>query len=168
MNRKGTGDIGMYYVLCRLVEEGFLAALAPRANTQTIDIFASTKEGLPASIHVKTKNVGNNNWHLTKRHGDLTTPGLFYTLVALEEAGRHTVFVLPSEEMSRVVQDSYTSWITTPPATPLRPKTPNEKPGAMRLIYDPFPPPFGEVPGCPPGWMEEYRERWDLLRNTRL
>ena len=160
------GDIGEYYVLYRLIEEGFVATPAPRATTKAIDILVSTADGLPSTIQVKTKGYTSHGWRLEKRHGDLETPGLYYALVDLG-VEPYVTYVLPAVEMARVVRDSYNAWISTPPTggTGGRSKNPNEKPGARRMIHDPFPPPFGPVPGCPTGWMERYRERWDLLKS---
>jgi hypothetical protein len=158
------GDIGEYYVLYRLVEEGFVATLAPRATTKAIDILVSTADGLPSTVQVKTKRRTSDGWRLAKRHGDLETPGLYYALVDLG-VEPYVTYVLPAVEMARVVRVSYKAWISTPATRGS--KTRNEKPGARRMIHDRFPPPFGdEVPGYAPGWMEErYRERWDLLRS---
>jgi hypothetical protein len=156
------GDLGEYFVLYRLAEEGFIATLAPRSNTRTIDILASTADGLPASVQVKTKGANSDGWRLAKRHGDLETPGLYYALVDSGAEPKIT-YILSAAEMARVVRDSYRAWISTPP-TGGRSKTPHEEPNAQRMVYDPFPPPFGKVPGCPPGWMETHRENWDLLR----
>jgi hypothetical protein len=152
-------------VLYRLVEEGFVATLAPSATTKAIDILVSTADGLPSTVQVKTKGRTSAGWRLAKWHGDLETPGLYYALVDLG-VEPYVTYVLPAVEMARVVRDSYNAWFSTPPI-PGRSKTPNEKPGARRMIYDPFPPrAFGEVPGCPPGWMEErHREDWDLLKS---
>jgi hypothetical protein len=49
------GDIGEYYVLYPLVEEGFVATPAPSATTKAIDILVSTADGLPSTVQVKTK-----------------------------------------------------------------------------------------------------------------
>ena len=141
------GDIGEYYLLYRLVEEGFVATPAPRATTKAIDILVSTTDGLPSTIQVKTKGYTSHGWRLEKRHGDLETPGLYYALVDLG-VEPYVTYVLPAVEMARVVRDSYKAWISIPP-TRGRSKNPNEKPAAKRMIHDPFPPPFGPVPGCP-------------------
>jgi len=63
------GDIGEYYVLYRLVAEGFVATPAPKATTKAIDILVSTIDGLPATVQVKTKGSTSDGWHLEKRHG---------------------------------------------------------------------------------------------------
>jgi hypothetical protein len=164
MGRTGKiGDIGEYYVLYRLVEEGFVATLAPRATTRAIDIRVSTADGLPSTVQVKAKRRTSDGWRLEKRHGDLETLGLYYALVDLG-VEPYVTYLLPAVEMARVVRDSYEAWISTPPTRGR--KNPNEKPGAMRMIYDPFPSTaFGKVPGCPPGWMEPHRENWDLLKS---
>ncbi len=159
-----TGDFGEYYVLYRLVKEGFVATLAPSATTKAIDILVSTADGLPSTVQVKAKRRTLDCWRLAKWHGDLETPGLYYALVDLG-VEPYVTYVLPAVEMARVVRDSYKAWISIPPTT-RRGKTPNEKPGARRMICDPFSPrAFGEVPGCPPRWMEPYREKWDLLKS---
>ncbi len=102
-------------MLYRLVEEGFVATLAPRSTTKAIDILVSTDEGLPSTLQVKAKGPKSPCWRLAKRHGDLETPGLYHALVDLG-VEPYVTYVLPAVEMARVVRDSYKAWISTPPA----------------------------------------------------
>jgi len=166
LSSRQTGDTGEYYVLYQLVQEGFLAALAPKTNTKTIDILCSTIDGLASTIQVKTRKPGSGSWLLQRKHGDNETPTLFYALVWLKDEEPHDVFILPAAEMARVVRDSFHAYLNTPGR---KPKKPDTDPNAQRRIYDPFPVgQYGEVPNCPPGWTGRYRERWDLLREVRV
>jgi hypothetical protein len=66
-----TGDFGEYYVLYRLVKEGFVATLAPSAITKAIDILVSTADGLPSTVQVKAKRSTSDGWRLANGMGIL-------------------------------------------------------------------------------------------------
>lgn len=119
MERRHTGDIGEYYVLYRLVQEGLLASLAPKTNTKT-------------------------------------------------DEEPHDIFILPSQDMARVVRTSYEAHLQIP-GRGGREKQRASDPNAERRIYEKFPPgQYGEMPDYPPNWLESYRERWNVLLESDM
>jgi hypothetical protein len=171
LNNKQTGDVGEHYVLYCLIREGFIANLAPRVNTKTVDVLCSTPEGLASTIQVKTQNTSRSEtWRLSEAHGHTCIPSLFFALVKLREVEPHDVFIVPSRVIVRAVISSSRAYEKIPL---LRGKNKgklpeeNRRPDAERRIFESFPESsYGQVPGCPPGWLEPYRECWDLLRGT--
>lgn len=156
------GKVGEHYVLYKLVREGFNATMAPH-NTEAVDIYASDPGGAAFAVQVKNKS-NSTVWRLNKKSEEIEDARLFYALVDL---GRNLdrdppdVFILPSSEVARVCRVEHKAWLNTP-AKSGKPK----KSGAMRAIADNYPPHrYGEVEGCPTGWMEKYKEGWEALRN---
>lgn len=156
------GRIGEHYVLYKLVREGFYATLAP-SNAKAVDIYASASEGETFAIQVKTK-ADSDMWRLSKTHEQIEDSRLFYALVDLGrsvEKEPPDVFVLPSSEVARVCRVEHLAWLSTPTKTG-KPK----KSLSMRAIAQNYPSHrYGDVEGCPAGWMEKYREGWVALRN---
>ncbi len=156
------GKVGEHYVLYRLVREGFNATMAPH-NTEAVDIYASDSIGAAFAVQVKTRSDAEM-WRLNKKNENIEDPRLFYALVDL---GRNldkeppSVFILPSSEVARVCKVEHQAWLSTPTKS-----GGTKKSGEMRAIWENYPPTrFGEVDGCPDGWMEKYREGWAALRN---
>jgi hypothetical protein len=165
---KYSGSVGEHYVLYRLIREcKDVNAVLATPNTDTVDIHAADKAGKPSAVQVKTK-TNSHKWFLTAKHEHIEDPGLFYAFVDLgwdfcAEKPKNDppdikkppeLFVVPSEVVARAVSLSHIAW--------LRNRN-SRKDGDMRDIYYTYPPRFGEVEGFPARWMEEYRERWDLL-----
>ena len=99
-----------------------------------------------------------------KKHEKIEDPRLFYALVDLGkriDKEPPSVFILPSSEVARICRVEHQAWLNTP-ARSGKPK----KSGLMRAIAENYPPHrYGDVEGCPIGWMESYREGWSSLRN---
>ncbi len=168
------GRVGEHYVLYKLIRErkDINAAMAA-INTDTLDIYAADKAGKPFGVQVKTK-TNRTCWQLGREHEHIEDPGLFYAFVDL---GKHfgwekpkkgpsdikeppEVFIVPSEVVARAVRVSHQAWLNTP-AKSGKPK----KDTRIRVICQTYPPAtFREVEGFPAGWMEQYRENWELLQ----
>jgi len=150
-----TGASGEHYVLYKLHRLGLLAAQAP-PNAYAADILVFSPGMLVGSmVQVKTRTVGRDQgWHMREKHQDLVRPRLFYALVDLEP-DIPVVYVVPSAVVADVLTRSHRTWLGTPGVhgqqhqnTPMR-----------RLLAEfPFP-----VSGAAPGWLDEYRERWEYL-----
>lgn len=169
---KYRGSVGEHYVLYKLIREcKDVNAVLATPNTDTVDIHAADKAGKPFAVQVKTK-ANSHKWFLTAKHEDIEDPGLFYAFVDLgwdfdAEKPKNDppdikcppeVFIVPSEVVARAVHVSHQAWLNAP----RKPGT-SRKDGDRRDIYNTYPPRFDKVKGFPAGWMEEYRERWDLL-----
>jgi len=137
-----------------------------------VDIHAADKAGKPFAVQVKTK-TNSHKWFLTAKHEDIEDPGLFYAFVDLgwdfnAEKPKNNppdikkppdVFIVPSERVAKAVHVSHRAWRSIP-----KKDGTSRKDGDQRDIFYTYPPTrFGEVEGFPARWLEEYRERWDLL-----
>lgn len=159
------GPAGEYFVLYRLNSLGLLASLSPQ-NSPTVDILVlNPDETVIASLQVKTRTRGSDRgWHMHEKHESIVQPRLFYALVDLEdsldtETPEHPVtYVVPGQVVAEVVSLSHRGWLATP-GRGNRPRKDN----VMRRLLPSY---RWDVPGYPDGWLEQYRERWDLLREV--
>ena len=162
LRRSLIGPAGEYFVLYRLNSLGLLASLSPQ-NSPTVDILAfDPDETVVATLQVKTRTKGSDRgWHMHEKHEEVVKPRLFYAFVDLEDSlgqenpGHPDTYVVPSGVVADVLSLSHRVWLETPG----RGGRPHRDHPMRRLLptYSPSP------PGYPPGWLEQYRERWDLL-----
>jgi len=149
------GPAGEHYVLYRLHREGMLASLAPR-NAPDVDVLViNLDRGIVAAIQVKTRTVGEG-WRMHKKHETIADPRLFYAFVDME-AMEPVVYIIPSGKVADLVAKSHHAWLASP-GRGGRPHVDNP----MRKLQDRY---RHRWPGYTEGWLDEYRERWDLLRN---
>ncbi len=149
------GPAGEHYVLFRLYQQGFLASLAP-PGAPTVDILVlATDETVIASVQVKTRTYGaDGGWHMNVKHETIVQPRCFYTFVDLEPEAPVT-YVVPSRVVADVLRVSHQAWLNTPGRGGVA-----HRDHDLRRIVPGWP--FG-VEGYPNGWMDRYREKWDLL-----
>ena len=81
-------------------------------------------------------------------------PRYFYTFVDLEPE-RPLTYIVPSSVVADVLRKSHQAWLAAPGAKGQR-RNDNE----MRRIQPEYPDAFE---GYTPNWLDEWRERWDLL-----
>jgi hypothetical protein len=159
---KQTGVVGEHWVLYRLVRAGYTAVLAP-TNSTAVDILAADRQGVPFSIQVKTKRGASKRWRLNEPAERMDDPRLFYCLVDLGRDGNldpPEVYVVPSSLIARHVRFGHAEWLK-------RPKADGQphKDSDVRQIADPVPRTTGEAVRAefPDGWLERYRENWEIL-----
>lgn len=162
-----TGAAGEQYVLYRLLRREWIASLAPK-GVPNADIIVTDIEGnRQCAIQVKTRrDIGSDKgWHMRKKHEDILSPTLYYCFVDLgkTETDNPTVFIIPSAIVASVLKASHQLWLDTPGKkgqahnnTDMRRLLPDY---ARRKQLQP-----GILQKFGPGWMEEYRENWDILR----
>jgi hypothetical protein len=163
---KHVGDVGEHWVLYRLVRAGYTAVLAP-TNAKAVDILAADREGKPFSIQVKTKS-GAKGWRLTADAESMTDPRLFYCLVDLGRDGRlepPEVYIVPSLLISRHTRMGHAPWLKG-----VKPDGQPRKDSRIRQILDPVPKSVGAAVRAefPDGWLERYKENWDILGTEAL
>lgn len=150
-----TGAAGEHYVLYRLLRLNLCAGLPP-AGTPDVDLLI-VDEGAAVitSLQVKTRTTGaDGGWHMKVKHETLRSPRLFYVFVDFQP--EHPVcFVIPSPVVAEVVGRSHAAWLRTPGRGGRRHAQTD-----MRRVLPRYP---FEVEGFASGWMDEYRERWELL-----
>ena len=153
------GPSGEHFVLFRLYQQGMLASLSP-PGSPTIDVLIlAADESVIATLQVKTRTRGaDGGWHMGEKHEHISQPRCFYAFVDLEVpvGSLPVTYIIPSSEVAKMVAASYRAWLEAPGKggrehqdTPLRRVQPAHP-------YD--------VPDFPDGWMDRYRERWDLLK----
>lgn len=155
LQRALVGPAGEHYVLFRLYRQGKLASLAP-PGSPTVDVLVlAPDQSVVALLQVKTRTYGaDRGWHMSLKHESIIEPRLFYVFVDLEPEPPVT-YVVPSAVVADVLAKAHRAWLDTPGA-----KGQPHKDSKFRRILPAF---KEEVPGYPPGWLDEYRERWDLL-----
>jgi hypothetical protein len=149
------GPAGEHYVLFRLHQQGLLASLSPEGSP-TVDVLVlSPDETVIASLQVKTRTYGRDRgWHMRKKHESIVKPRYFYAFVDLEP-DQPVTYIVPSRVVADVLRKSHQAWLAAPGARGQR-RNDNE----MRRIQPEYP---DEFEGYVPNWLDEWRERWDLL-----
>lgn len=155
------GAAGEHYVMCQLLRRGLIAALAP-AGVPNTDIVVTDDIGARLSaIQVKSRNdLGSDGgWHMKAKHEQIASERLFYAFVDFGKdlTSQPTCFIVPSLKVADVIKRSHQVWLATPGRSGQQ-----RKDGEMRR----FLPDYNKVGldiGCGPGWLDPYREAWQLI-----
>jgi hypothetical protein len=151
---------GEHYVLHRLFRRGLLAALAPR-NEPNFDVIVFGKEtAVVATIQVKARTRGaDGGWMMRRKHEDLNDDGLFYAFVDLEKPDAVVTYVMPSAVVATTLRKTHADWLKAPGRAG-QPHNDND----MRRVR----PAYRESGAAfQTGWLDQWRERWDLLENYK-
>lgn len=146
-----TGAAGEHLVLSRLLSRGLLAAQAPR-GVRMADILVNFLDGgNPCLIQVKSRQQGSElGWHMSEKHEDQREPDLFYCFVDFKPLSQ-IVYVLPSATVADTIKIDHEIWLKTP--------------GRNGQAHNPTP--FRRLRqgsnGKSADWLEEFKERWDLI-----
>jgi hypothetical protein len=132
-----------------------LAAQAPR-GTRKADILVNFLDGgTPCLIQVKARLKGaDGGWHMKRKHETEVATDLFYCFVDFEPT-QPDVYVIPSELVARVITLDHSTWLATPGRNNVV-----HKDSDMRRLRP-------HSLGMPEGWMESYKEKWDLISSKR-
>lgn len=152
------GPAGEAYVLFRLYQQGMLASAAP-PGSPTVDVLVlAPDETIIASLQVKTRTYGRDKgWHMNVKHESISHPRYFYVLVDLEPE-QPVTYIVPSSVVADALSKDHQAWLDAPG---LGGKPHKDNP--VRRLKPSF---SYDVPGFPDGWLEQFRERWDLLKAT--
>jgi hypothetical protein len=144
------GAAGEHYVMSQLLLRGCLAALTPRGAPEA-DILVGTADGsVLAEIQVKTRSGrGGKGWRMSEKNEQIVRDRLFYCFVDFGRDPEWPVYVMPSGLIAKYLTDVHAAYLATP-----------GKHGQQRKDW----PGRFISPHLPqPGWMDEYRARWDLI-----
>lgn len=155
-------SIGEHYVVARLTALGFIVGLAPE-NTKSVDIIAMSDDGKRNfQFQVKTRTEGrssDNGWMMSEKHESIANENLYYIFVTLPEhwtdRDQPITFIIPSKKVSAIVKQSHKDWTTTPGRKGQKRGLTN-----MRRIKPVYP----DSPSIPSVWMDEYRDKWEILK----
>jgi len=155
------GAAGEHYVMCQLLRRGYIAALAP-AGVPNADIIVTDEIGdRLCAVQVKSrvdKGV-DGGWHMKAKHESIVSETLFYAFVdfGTDLTSAPVSFIVPSAIVAEVVRHSHQLWLSLPGQ-----RGQQRKDGELRRFlpdYDRVKLPFGRGPG----WLNQYREQWQLL-----
>lgn len=112
--------------------------------------------GRRAKVKVRTRMTGPCEGGWRARQADEETTAEVVVLLDINRIGQESVFILPGPVFAHVIRESHAAWLRTPGRKGLK-----HKDTTHRLLLNDY----GNihVAGAPPGWLEMYRDRWDLL-----
>jgi hypothetical protein len=151
------GAAGEHLVMSRLLNRGFLAALAP-SRVKKVDILVNHLDGkAPCLIQVKTRSGidANAGWPLNEKNESIDDADIFYCFVALGDF-ESQVYVIPASQVAKVVRESHAKWLRT-----LGAKGQKHNDSDMRSISNA---PRLSNKYAPEGWMDKYLEKWELIQ----
>jgi hypothetical protein len=151
---------GEHYVLHRLFRHGLLAALAPRNEPNFDVIVFGKKNAVAATIQVKARTRGaDGGWMMRRKHEQLVEDGLFYAFVDLEIPDAVVTYVLPSAIVARTLKRTHEDWLKAPGKGG---QVHNDS--DMRRIRPAY---EWSSAAFQKGWLDYWKERWDLLENYK-
>lgn len=158
------GAAGAHHVMAELLRRGYIAALAPE-GVPTVDILVTDVEGgRLCSVQVKARrDIGSDGgWHMKGKHENIQSDRLFYCFVNFGKATdtRPVVHVLPSIIVAKVLSAAHNKWLAT-----LGKHGKPHKDSQMRRLLPDYARVFGLTNNpYPAGWLDQYRDAWQLLK----
>ncbi len=152
-----TGAAGEHLVLSRLLSRGILAAQAPRGARKADILVNHLDDKPPCLIQVKTRSGkgADIGWHMHKKHETVTDKDLYYCFVDLGSNAQE-VYVIPADKVAKVVSESHATWLNTPGKGGKKHKDTD-----LRRIITEY---KMRLRSAPPGWMDQYKEKWDYFQ----
>lgn len=153
-----TGAAAEHYVMYRLLLNGMIAALAPKGVPE-IDILVFDPQGKSlAEIQVKGRQFSKDGgWTMNVKHETLVRDRLFYCFVDLGDTPTDApdCFVMPSRTVAEVLTLSHQAWLKAPGRGGRQRQDWNMR----RITHNCNHKTYKRADG----WLNEYRERWDLI-----
>jgi len=151
------GAAGENYVMFQLYRRGIMVGQPPQGVADVDLLVLDDTANVVKSLQVKTRSKGpDGGWHMKAKHENLISPRLWYVFVDMEPLVP-VCYVVPSATLGQVVSLAHAIWLATP-GKGGKPDAQND----LRRVQ----PRYGfEVPGFPDGWLEEYREQLELLKD---
>ena len=151
------GAAGESYVLFELYRRGILAGQPPQGVADVDLLVLDERASVVTNLQVKTRMSGSNKgWHMKEKHESLISDRLMYVFVDLEPS-RPISYVVPSAVVAEIVKKSHAAWLANVGKSGRQ-----RRDTVMRWVLPCYKDP---VPGFEDGWLDKYRERWDLLAN---
>lgn len=161
-----TGSSGAYYVMYQLLRRDKIAALAPE-GVPNIDLLISDLSGEKVgALQVKTRNQKGTDggWSMRSKHEDIIGKNLFYCFVEFDknELILPNTWIVHSKIVAKVLKDSYELWFSTPGKNGRR----RNETDLRRFLPDyskTLPSDHSFTKNHSAGWLDQYKNRWDLL-----
>ncbi|GJE57318.1 hypothetical protein [Methylobacterium thuringiense] len=154
------GAAAEHYVMCQLLRQGKVAALAP-AGVPDADIIVSDRLGSAlAAVQVKARRAigSDNGWHMKAKHEEIVRDLLFYCFVDFGSglADQPKCWVIPSAVVACVLTTSHRNWLGAPGK-----KGQPHKDGPMRRMLPDYSRHGMKDHGL--GWLDGYLDAWGLI-----
>jgi len=160
------GAAGEHYVLCQLLRRNFIAALAPQGVPHADIIVTDDLGAKLCAIQVKTRrDIGSDGgWHMSRKHEDPLSENLFYCFVDFgkELNAIPSCYILPSVVVAKVLRESHLAWL----ASPGKGGKAHNDTDMRRFMPDYHKQTGGTMTDYGKGWLTQYRDAWDLLREA--
>lgn len=158
-----TGAAGEHFVMSELLRRGLIAALAP-AGVPNCDIVVTDEIGARlCAIQVKTRlgKGSDRGWHMSRKHEALVSPSLFYCFVDFGTVTGEQPFtyIVPATVVAACLAQNHQRWLEIPGA-----KGQAHKDNDMRRFLPDYAHLGSEKYGD--GWLQPYREAWDMLQSA--
>lgn len=163
------GPAGQHYVLCQLLRQGWVAALAPEGVPNVDIIVTDMKANRQCAIQVKARSGRGHDkgWHMGEKHEKLVSSNLYYCFVDFGDDSP-TTYVIPAKVVASKIRLSHKTWLERPGKNnrehkdnPIRRLLPDYSKTIKNLSSK-------EMKLLGPGWMEQYRENWEILKPLPL
>jgi hypothetical protein len=144
------GAAGEHYVMSQLLLRGGLAALTPRGAPDADILVASSDGSIQAEIQVKARSGrSGKGWRMSEKHEHIIRDRLFYCFVDFGHDREWPVYVMPSRFVAKYLAEVHAAYLATP--------------GRQGQQHTDWPGRFVSPHLPQRGWMDEHRERWDLI-----
>lgn len=146
-------EAGEHLVVSRLLGLGYVAGQLPRTY-RADDVYVECANRQIIHIQVKTTQLERNGWPVSRVEDD---PMRYFAFVNLYDRLSPVVYMMPSATVRDALELHAKLYFLDHP--------PEKKPGVPSII-DPFRSPRMEKERYAKGWLERYREAWNLLPPT--
>lgn len=156
------GAAGEHYVMCQLLRQNLIAALAP-AGVPNADIIVTDKLGsrlCAVQVKVRSERGSDGGWHMGQKHESIVSDSLFYCFVDFGRSisDQPKCWIVPSEVVARVVAISHKSWLAAPG------QGGRQRNDSKMRRFLPSYEKLGLGDEFKSGWLDTYKEKWDLLK----
>ena len=146
---------GEEHVVAELRRRGFQHTLDPDSRRNDISV-GPTERAVTLQVRVTSRGQ-RRGWLVSDDLEGPTGDSLVYAFVDTQPVPPET-FLIPARVVSEALQKSHAAWL----ANPGRHGQPHTD-SPMRMVRWDYGIPVEDFPA---GWLEQYRERWDLLSTT--
>jgi len=151
------GAAGEHFVMFQLYRRGLMVGQPPQGVADVDLLVLDERAQIMKNIQVKTRSKGSDGgWHMKTKHERLVSDRLWYVFVDMEQESP-VCYVVPSAVVARVVRESHSTWLSLPAKNGQV-----HRDSDMRRVRPRYP---FELPDFPDNWLDQYRERWDLLKD---
>ena len=152
------GAAGEHFVMFQLYRRGLMVGQPPQGVPDVDLLVLDESAKVLTNLQVKTRTKGaDGGWHMKVKHEHLVSDRLWYVFVDMELESPVS-YIIPSKVVAQAVSRAHAIWLASPGKNGKAHQQTD-----MRRIRPTYP---FDVPDFPPGWMDQFRENWDALKQN--